>query len=116
MLKPGAPFLLYLYYAFDNRPFWFRCIWRISDLVRRGVSRLPHGLRYWVSQLIAAFIYWPLAKSAAMAEYLGASAVSVEAMPLSPYRKLSFYTMRTDALDRFGTQLEKRFTRIQIKK
>ena len=26
-LKPGAPFLLYLYYRFDNRPFWFRTIW-----------------------------------------------------------------------------------------
>src|SRR6266851_8938066 len=23
-LKPGAPFLIYLYYAFDNRPGWFR--------------------------------------------------------------------------------------------
>ena len=23
-LKPGAPFLLYLYYRFDNRPLWFR--------------------------------------------------------------------------------------------
>ena len=23
-LKPGAPFLLYVYYAFDNRPRWFR--------------------------------------------------------------------------------------------
>jgi ubiquinone/menaquinone biosynthesis C-methylase UbiE len=27
-LKPGAPFLVYLYYAFDNRPLWFRWIWR----------------------------------------------------------------------------------------
>ena len=23
-LKPGAPFLLYLYYAFDNKPIWYR--------------------------------------------------------------------------------------------
>jgi SAM-dependent methyltransferase len=23
-LKPGAPFLVYLYYALDNRPWWFR--------------------------------------------------------------------------------------------
>jgi len=23
LLKPGAPLLLYLYYAFDNRPVWF---------------------------------------------------------------------------------------------
>lgn len=25
-LKPGAPFLLYLYYAFDNRPSWYRIL------------------------------------------------------------------------------------------
>ena len=29
-LKPGAPFLVYLYYAFDNRPAWFRC-WTKPD-------------------------------------------------------------------------------------
>ncbi|MCY7329778.1 MAG: class I SAM-dependent methyltransferase, partial [Saprospiraceae bacterium] len=34
-LKPGAPFLLYLYYAFDNRPWWFKALWRLSDVVRR---------------------------------------------------------------------------------
>src|SRR5437762_7021836 len=28
-LKPGAPFLIYLYYAFDNRPWWFKVIWPI---------------------------------------------------------------------------------------
>ncbi len=30
LLKPGAPLLLYLYYAFDNRPRWFRWLWRCS--------------------------------------------------------------------------------------
>ena len=29
LLKPGAPLLLYLYYAFDNRPWWFRVLWRV---------------------------------------------------------------------------------------
>ena len=27
LLKPGAPFLLYLYYKFDNKPRWFRLIY-----------------------------------------------------------------------------------------
>ena len=26
--------LVYIYYAFDNRPAWFRAIWKGSDLVR----------------------------------------------------------------------------------
>ena len=36
-------------------------------------------------------------------------------VPLSAYRNRSFYSMRTDALDRFGTRAEKRFTREQIR-
>lgn len=32
-------------------------------------------------------------------------------MPLSAYRDRTFYVMRNDALDRFGTRLERRFTR-----
>lgn len=114
MLKPGAPFLLYLYYAFDNRPFWFRSLWRATDISRRGISLLPHEARYWVSQLIAVLVYWPLAKTALFTERMGFSKAFVEMMPLAPYRKLSFYTMRTDALDRFGTRLERRFTKEQI--
>ena len=35
-------------------------------------------------------------------------------IPLSTYKKTSFYTMRTDALDRFGTRLEQRFTKKEI--
>ena len=110
-LKPGAPFLVYLYYRFDTRPRWFQAIWRLSDLVRRGVFRLPFPARKAVTTVIAAGVYWPLARTAALAEKLS---VNVSNLPLSAYRKLSFYTMRTDALDRFGTRLEHRFTRPEI--
>jgi len=110
-LKPGAPFLLYLYYAFDNRPSWFRWLWVISELIRALVSRLPHGLRYFMSQIIAALIYWPLARIAKVAEICG---VDVKNFPLMIYRHRGFYVMRTDALDRFGTRLEQRFSRIEI--
>ena len=40
--------------------------------------------------------------------------VEIENWPLAYYRDRSFYVMRTDALDRLGTRLEQRFTRIQI--
>ncbi|MFM7315738.1 MAG: class I SAM-dependent methyltransferase, partial [bacterium] len=33
-LKAGAPFLVYLYYAFDNRPLWFSVLWKMSDIFR----------------------------------------------------------------------------------
>ena len=35
-------------------------------------------------------------------------------VPLNYYRNKSFYTMRTDSRDRFGTPLQKRFTRAEI--
>ena len=110
-LKPGAPFLLYLYYKFDNRPAWFRLLWQMSELIRALVSRLPYGLRYAMSQIIAALIYWPLARFAGLAELIG---FDVKNFPLAPYRHLGFYVMRTDALDRFGTRLEQRFSRVEI--
>jgi SAM-dependent methyltransferase len=110
-LKPGAPFLLYLYYRFDNRPLWFKMIWQSTDLVRRFVSRLPHSLRFGVSQVLAAVVYFPLARLSLILEKMG---LNVKNLPLSQYRHTSFYVMRTDALDRFGTRLEQRFTRKEI--
>lgn len=110
-LKPGAPFLLYLYYAFDNRPVWFRLVWRGSDVVRRIVSGAPMPLRYGMSQVIAAVVYYPLAR---LSRVLAQWGVNVAGIPLSAYREQSFYTMRTDALDRFGTRLEQRFSRKAI--
>jgi ubiquinone/menaquinone biosynthesis C-methylase UbiE len=36
-LKPGAPFLAYLYYAFDNKPGWFRYLWKATELGRWAI-------------------------------------------------------------------------------
>jgi hypothetical protein len=35
-------------------------------------------------------------------------------IPLSTYAKRDFYNIRNDALDRFGTKLEQRFTKEEI--
>jgi ubiquinone/menaquinone biosynthesis C-methylase UbiE len=110
-LKKGAPFLIYLYYAFDNRPAWFRLLWKISDIFRQGISKLPTAVKHSFAEIIALTVYFPLAKTAYLLEKIG---LKVSAFPLSIYKDKSFYTMRTDALDRFGTRLEYRFTRRQI--
>ena len=111
-LKPGAPLLLYLYYRFDNRPAWFAKVWRVSDIIRKGIARLPFVLKYPISAIIAVMVYWPLARfSLATEKLLGRN---VSSWPLSYYRKSPFYRMGTDSLDRFGTRLEHRFTRAEI--
>jgi SAM-dependent methyltransferase len=110
-LKPGAPFLLYLYYRFDNRPAWFRRLWRASDLLRRGVARLPFKARRAASSSLAVLVYWPLSRAARAAERAG---LDVERFPLAYYRSSNLAVLRYDALDRFGTRLEQRFTRAEI--
>jgi len=111
MLKPGAPFLVYLYYAFDNRSMPFKLIWRFSDLLRRVICKLPSSPKHLVTDTLAMLVYYPLARFALMAERMG---LAVSSIPLSYYRSHSFYTMRTDSRDRFGTPLERRFTRKEI--
>jgi SAM-dependent methyltransferase len=111
-LKPGAPLLVYLYYAFDNQPRWYRTLWRATDVVRRAVSRSPVRVKVAVTGAIAAVVYLPLARLSRLLDRRG---IDVEAMPLSFYRDRSFYTMRTDAFDRFATRLEQRFTADEIR-
>lgn len=110
-LKTGAPILVYLYYSFDNRPVWFRVLWSISNGVRLLVCRLPRVLRYVVCDAIALCVYWPLAR---IGKLLERARIMPDSWPLSWYRDRALYVMRTDALDRFGTCLERRFSRTQI--
>ncbi len=88
LLKPGAPVLLYLYYAFDNRPAWFRAVWRLSDGLRRILAPMPFRAKALITDLIALLIYWPLARLALLAEALGKNG---DAIPLGAYRHRTFY-------------------------
>lgn len=112
-LKPGAPFLVYLYYDLENRPAWYRALWRSSELGRSLIARLPFAAKKVVTTAIATFVYWPFSRLAAALERAGKPYRHV---PLSIYRHRSYYILRTDALDRFGTRLEQRFSSSDIRK
>jgi len=113
LLKKNAPFLLYLYYNFENRSSFFKLIWRLSDFIRKIISSLSPKTKIFLTSIIAYLIYYPLARFAFISEKLG---IDVSNLPLSDYRNKSFYFMKTDALDRFGTRLEKRFSKDEIKR
>ena len=113
LLKKGAPFLLYLYYNFENRPFFFKILWRLSDFLRKRISSLSPKTKIFFTSILAYLIYFPSARFALASEKLG---IDVSNFPLSDYRKKPFYFMKTDALDRFGTRLEKRFTKDEIQR
>lgn len=111
-LKVGAPFLLYLYYALENRPAWYRAIWQASDVVRRRVSAMPMPARRHVTDLVALSVYWPLSRAAKVVEMAGADPSLV---PLAAYRAMPMYMLKNDAYDRLATPLEQRFTAAEIK-
>lgn len=111
-LKPDAPFLLYIYYALENRPLWYRTLWKTTDLFRRFVSALPRRSRHRLCDCVAATVYYPLARFAHFSERFG---INVSNFPLAIYRHRAFYVMRNDALDRFGTPLEKRLSADKIR-
>ena len=111
ILKRGAPFLVYLYYAFDNKPIWYKVLWKISDPIRLLISRSSFPVKKFITSIIAFFIYLPFSRLALLFDKLG---LRSENLPLSSYKNNSFYTMRTDALDRFGTTLEQRFSKQEI--
>ena len=90
----------------------FRALWRLTDLARRVISRCPRRVRNTITDVIAVTVYWPLARTARTLERVGSLP---RAFPLRAHRRSSLYTMRTDALDRFGTRLELRFTKEQIR-
>ena len=113
LLKPGAPFLLYIYYSFDNRPTWFKFVWMISNLLRLVINRLPKFFNFLICDIIAIFIYYPIARFILLIKKIG---IDFKNFPLYSYHSRSFYVMRTDSRDRFGTPLEKRFTKKQILK
>jgi SAM-dependent methyltransferase len=111
-LKPGAPMLIYIYYALENQPAWYRLLWRASDYMRRTISAAPFPLRSAMADVMAALVYWPLARSARLAEKFG---VNTTGWPLGGYSWRGYYTMRTDAIDRFGTRIEHRMRRDETK-
>ena len=111
ILKKNSPFLIYLYYNFDNRSIMYKFIWKISDILRFFISSVPFFLKKVITDFIALLLYWPLARFSLVLEFFGLSSHN---FPLSFYKSESFYTMRTDSLDRFGTKLEKRFSKQEI--
>lgn len=111
-VKSGGFFLVYLYYALDNRSAGYRLLFKMSDVARHLISRLPSQLKRLICDLIAVLVYVPFVGLSWLISFF--STRLANHIPLSYYRKTSFFVMRNDALDRFGTPLEKRFTKIQI--
>ncbi|MCC6840088.1 MAG: class I SAM-dependent methyltransferase [Flavobacteriales bacterium] len=113
-LRPGGHLLLYLYYALDGRGPLYRGLFALSDLLRKGLYRLPGPLKRFLCDLIAVAVYLPLRGLARLMRRMAGTAGWWRKLPLSYYHDKSFTVLRNDALDRFGTPVEQRFTREQV--
>lgn len=112
-IRPGGRFLIYLYYALDGRGPAFRALFGVADAARQVISSLPQSIAEAVSTVIAGVVYLPLARLARLLDLIGLRRVA-DRLPLRFYSTLSFRTMRNDSLDRFGTKLEKRYSRAEV--
>jgi SAM-dependent methyltransferase len=112
-IKPGGYFYVYLYYALDNRGKLFRFLFWLSNLLRRFVSSLPAGIKRFCCDLLAIFAYMPFVLAGRFFRLIGLKGLAKK-IPLSGYQDMSFFVIRNDALDRFGTKLEQRFTKEEV--
>ena len=112
VLREGGHLYFYIYYAMEQRSAGYRALFRASDLLRRAVNRLPGPLERAVCEVLAAVVYLPLVSLARGAKALGVQAW--RRLPLAYYHDKSYRIMRNDALDRFGTTRERRYTRAEV--
>ena len=112
-VKRGGHFLIYLYYSLDNRGSVFKVLFWAVNGIRKVTSSLPPILKKLVCEFIAFAVYVPMVSISWLAKVL-LPGDAYKKIPLSYYVGKSLRIIRNDALDRFGTPLEKRFSRVEI--
>jgi SAM-dependent methyltransferase len=110
-IKSGGVFLCYLYYKLDNKPIYYRGLFWASNSIRWVISRLPYVMRRMIARVIATAVYLPLARTS---KFLAKRGLIVSNIPLHHYADMPFVMLQNDALDRFGTRLEQRFSKKEI--
>lgn len=110
-IKSGGFFLCYLYYKLENKPAFYHWLFWASNSLRWVISRLPYAVRRLIARAIAALVYLPLARTAKILIQFGKD---VSNFPLHHYANMPFVMLQNDALDRFGTRLEQRFSKKEI--
>jgi SAM-dependent methyltransferase len=110
-IKSGGVFLCYLYYKLDNKPIYYRGLFWASNSIRWVISRLPYAMRRMIARIIATAVYLPLARTSRLLSKIG---LNVSNIPLHHYADMPFVMLQNDALDRFGTRLEQRFSKKEI--
>ncbi|MCS6832748.1 MAG: class I SAM-dependent methyltransferase [Flammeovirgaceae bacterium] len=113
-LKKGGYCLIYLYYSLENRNLLYRSVFFLSNLLRLVISRMPSALKKFSCDVVALIGYMPFVLLARIVKQLFPTKKYFEAIPLFYYVNKPFNLVRNDALDRFGTPLEQRFSKKEV--
>lgn len=112
-IKINGYFYTYLYYNFEHRGKLFHGLYKISNGLRKAVCLLPSSIKKIVCDIFAVILYMPFILLSRSLKKLGFKKLALST-PLSEYADKSFFVIRNDSLDRFGTRLEQRFSKSQI--
>lgn len=104
--------LVYLYYALDNRPVYFRPLLAVVTGLRQLTSRVRGSrIRGALTWLLTLAVYAPLLFVGRLLDLVGLGRF----VPLyDTYKAKSLRRIRQDAYDRFFTRIEQRVTRASI--
>jgi SAM-dependent methyltransferase len=110
--KYTSQMLIYLYYALDNRPFYFRILFMFATRLRLQTASVKNfHFRNFFSWAGVLLIYYPFIILGSILRPLGRSHL----IPLyESYRGKTLERIRQDVYDRFFTRIEQRFTREEI--
>lgn len=105
--------LVYLYYALDNRPTYFRALLRAVTAVRTRLARLTsERARTVLTWILTLAVYLPLSLAWRAANRVGLGRF----VPLGDtYGRSTVGRMRQDVYDRFFTGIEQRVSREHIR-
>lgn len=112
-VKPGGYFFVYLYYNLEDKNIFYKSLFWLSNLLRNVVSRMPAGLKKFSCDVLAVLLYMPFVLVNRLFNFLGLKKLARK-VPLSDYADKTFFIIRNDSLDRFGTTLEQRFSKAQV--
>lgn len=112
LARRSPALLIFLYYALDNRPAYWRGLLSLATGARRFLSKVRNpGARSRITWLLALSVYLPLV---GMGHLLRPFSLSRFVPLYDFYRGKSLLRIRQDVYDRFFTRIEQRFTKQRI--
>ena len=112
-LKTNGYFYCYLYYNLEDKSIFYKSLFWISNLFRMFVCKFPPKLKRFTCDILAVLLYMPFVLLGRILNFMGLQRISKN-IPLSDYTDKSFFVIRNDSLDRFGTKLEQRFSKQEV--